>query len=227
LPNIQPRRSAIGSTTAALLVVVVVLAASLAYVTITPRQVTHASTNTGTETVTQSSTTLQTETVTIIINQSNRTTISTTSCMILAPSIGVILRVVEDASHPTPVVGAQITGESVGWCNGAEQISMLQPATTNSSGWASLLDGGFGIYDLSINYSYVDYGVNVTDHYSLSISTQPTTVTCAVYNITSGNVTTTLRIQSSLPDGALACNFAMHEGSLRLRRGISLTRWAT
>ena len=190
VPNIQPRRGAIGSANAALLVVVVVLVASLAYVTITTQQVTHASTRT--ETVTQSSTTTLTNTVTIVVNQSSRTTVSTTTCAISGPTIGVMLRVLEDAVHPTPVAGAQITGQSVGYCNDMEQVSMLQPATTNSSGWAGLLDGGFGIYDLSINYSYVDYGVNFTDHYSLSISTQPTTVTCAVYNITSGNVTTTI-----------------------------------
>lgn len=182
------RRKAIGATTAALIVVVVVLVASLAYVVVTPRSVTRTST----QTLTQGSTKMQTNTVTIIVNQSSRTTVKTTSCAVSGPTIGVMLRVLEDARNPTPLAGAQITGQSVGWCNDAQQASLLQPTTTNSSGWASLLDGGFGIYDLSINYSYLDNGANITDHYSLSISTQPMTVSCTVFNITSGNMTTTL-----------------------------------
>jgi hypothetical protein len=164
--------------------VVVVLVAALAYTAVTPRIIT--------QTVTQGSTTTQFNTVTILINQSSRTTVKTTSCAVSGPTIGVLLRVVEDARNPTPVVGAQITGQDVGWCGDAQQASLLQPVTTNSSGWASLLDGGFGIYDLSINYTILDNGVSITDHYSLSISTQPMTVSCTVYNVTSGNVTTTL-----------------------------------
>ena len=178
------KQNGIGRTTASLLLVIVVLAASLAYAVVAPR--------TSTQTVTQSSTTTQINTVTIIVNQSSRTTVKTTSCAVSGPTIGVMLRVLEDASHPTPVVGAQITGQNVGWCDDAQQVSVLQPVTTNSSGWASLLDGGFGIYDLSINYSYLDSGASITDHYSLSVSTQPLTVSCTVFNITSGNVTTTL-----------------------------------
>lgn len=179
-----------GAATAALLVVVVVLAASLAYVVVTPQSVTRTST----QTVTRGSTATQTSTVTIIVNQSSRTTLETTSCAVSGPTIGVMLRVLEDASHPTPVAGAQITGQMVGWCNDAQQVSLLQPETTNSSGWASLLDGGFGIYDLSINYS--------SDHYSLSIATLPMTLTCVVYNTTSGNVTTTLsEYESRCPAG--------------------------
>ena len=59
----------------------------------------------------------------------------------------------------------------------------LGPVTTNSSGWINLLDGGNGIYYLNVTYS--QYLV-----YSLSIVTQPTSVTCVVSNASTGNLTT-------------------------------------
>ena len=109
-----------------------------------------------------------------------------TSCTITAPTIGVVIRIVENngSGHPTiPVAGVGVSGQSLLYCNEVRETFDLQPTTTNSSGWASLLDGNGGMYYLNINYSS-------TQTYNLSILTQPTAVTTVTYDISSGNVTT-------------------------------------
>jgi hypothetical protein len=113
---------------------------------------------------------------------------------LLAPTFGVIVHVLTNAT--SPLVGARVSGHSAGYCNGSQQISQLQPTTTNSSGWASLLDGGTGIYYLDISHSYIEQGQNYTDHYSLSIPTAPIAVTCVEFYL-SGNVTTHVFYSSS------------------------------
>jgi hypothetical protein len=59
----------------------------------------------------------------------------------------------------------------------------LGPVATNSSGWVSLLDGGNGLY-----YLNVTYGQDLI--YSLSIVTQPLSITFVVFNASTGNMTT-------------------------------------
>ena len=118
-------------------------------------------------------------------NQSGRL-ITTTTCTILGPTIGVVLRIIENngSSNPSiPVQGARVSGQDLGYCNDVEQVIAIKPATTNSSGWVSLLYGGFGIYYLNVYYNpYLSY--------NLSVVTQPTAVTYAIFNISTGNVTT-------------------------------------
>jgi hypothetical protein len=157
-----------------LLVIIIVLIGAMGGILLVPQLVTRT-TSTFTQTVT-------------ITSNANQTSIKTTSCTMLAPTFGVVVRVLTNAT--SPLAGARVSGQSAGYCNGLQQISLLQPTTTNSSGWASLLDGGFGIYYLDISHSYLDQGQNYTDHYSLSIPTQPTAVTCVIFYYPSGNVTT-------------------------------------
>ena len=102
-----------------------------------------------------------------------------TSCIVQGETIGVVLRVL---SGSTPVSGAIVYGETVGYCNGARQTRQLQPAATNSSGWAGLLEGGFGVYDIGINYSKITYHV--------SVPVEPVAATYAVFDTISGNITT-------------------------------------
>jgi hypothetical protein len=82
-----------------------------------------------------------------------------------------------------PVVGAKVSGQAVGYCNNVLQPSTLQPTTTNSSGWASLLDGQFGLYNLQVAYA-------PTLVFNLSIVTNPLSVTYVTFNISTGNMTT-------------------------------------
>ncbi len=107
-------------------------------------------------------------------------------CVNYGPTIGVALQVVANNGSgrpPIPVKGAQVSGQDVGYCNDVKQVIAIHPTTTNSSGWVSLLYGGFGIYYLNINYG-------PTLDYSLSVVTEPTAITYAVFNISTGNVTT-------------------------------------
>ena len=122
----------------------------------------------------------------------SKTSVATTSCTVFGPTIGVVIRVVEGGlSGPiAPISGARIGGEAEGYCNDALQTQALQPAATNSSGWASLLDGGFGVYDLNITYEAGS--PPVVESYYFSVSVQPTTVTYVTFNTTTGNVTTFL-----------------------------------
>src|SRR3989442_13570243 len=102
-----------------------------------------------------------------------------TSCIVQGETIGVVLRVL---SGSTPVSGAIVYGETVGYCHGAPQARKLQPAATKSSGWAGLLEGGFGVYDIGINYSKIIYRV--------SVPVEPVAATYAVFDTVSGNITT-------------------------------------
>ena len=129
----------------------------------------------------------------IVSKPTSQTTVATTSCTILGPTIGVVIRVLQgglfqSSPAPYPVVGARVGGEAAGYCNNALQTMELTPNTTNSSGWAKLLDGGFGVYNLDVSYP----AGNLIETYHLSISMQPTTVTYVTFNTTTGNVTTHL-----------------------------------
>jgi hypothetical protein len=107
-------------------------------------------------------------------------------CINTGPTIGVVLRVIENngSSNPTiPVRGARVSGQDIGYCNDAEQAITIKSTTTNSSGWVSLLYGGFGIYYLNVYYDpYLSY--------NLSVVTQPTAITYAIFNLSTGNLTT-------------------------------------
>jgi len=83
-----------------------------------------------------------------------------------------------------PQEGARISGRAITYCNGVQQLFPIRPETTNSSGWAVLLDGGLGIYFLTVVFPNSIMSVN------LSIPTQPTAVTYAVFQSPSGNLTT-------------------------------------
>jgi hypothetical protein len=80
--------------------------------------------------------------------------------------------------------GVQVNGEAVGYCNNQKQVTILGPATTNSTGWVSFLEYGLpGVYYLNVNES-------TFWTYKLSIVTQPLTTTYVVLNLSTGNVTT-------------------------------------
>jgi hypothetical protein len=112
-------------------------------------------------------------------NETQSSPASTTLCTVFAPTMGALVRVVVGG---TPVADAIVGGRDVGSCNNAQQEVALARTQTNSSGWASLLDGEFGAYELSVNCSW--------DSYALSVPLQPTAVTYVVFDIASGNVTT-------------------------------------
>ncbi|MGH2640005.1 MAG: hypothetical protein ACRDF4_12115 [Rhabdochlamydiaceae bacterium] len=146
-------------------------------------------TNSVTQTTTYTLKSTQTTTVTSTVIQPIPSTTDTTSCAISGPTMGVVIRILDGGLVDTayPIVGAIVSGNATGYCNNALQTQVLQPALTNSSGWATLLDGGFGIYNLRVSY-IVDN--NLTETYYLSISMQPTTVSYVIFNVTTGNVTT-------------------------------------
>jgi hypothetical protein len=174
-PSVGIRPRAIAKTTVGLMVIIIVLVGAIGTLLFTSQSTTRSVASTTTTTVT-------------IVNPTAQTNITTTSCTILAPTFGVVIRVLTNST--SPLVGARVSGQSVGYCNGLQDISPFQPTTTNSSGWASLLDGGFGIYYLDISRSYIDQGQNYTNHYSLSIPTQSLAVTYVIFYYPSGNVTT-------------------------------------
>lgn len=187
--NSQPSRTYTTVAMAIVVAAVVIAAAILAtstYGTTVTKTTSEVTTTTETTTQTVLSTTIATST----------TSIATTSCTIMGPTIGVVIRVIayNYSTSPTstiPVVGAHVSGQSVGYCNDALQTSTLQPTTTNSSGWASLLDGQFGLYNLVISYSpSLTYNFSPTLSFNMSIVTQPTTVTYVILNISTGNMTT-------------------------------------
>ena len=152
---------------------------AVSILTTTASPITQTSTDTLTSTVTSYSI------VTFFTNSIS--TSQSISCTVLGPSAGVELQVVamNSAGPGTgtgPVAGLVVNGEDVWYCNNQRQVTMLGPVITNSSGWVSLLDGGNGIYYLNVTYS--QYLV-----YSLSIVTQPTSVTCAVFDASTGDLT--------------------------------------
>jgi hypothetical protein len=114
--------------------------------------------------------------------------VTTTSCVVSGPTMGVVIHVLANnytgnGVSVIPVVGAKVSGQAVGYCNNVLQQSTLQATTTNSSGWASLLDGQFGLYNLQVAYI-------PTLVFNLSIVTMPTSVTYVTFNISTGNMTT-------------------------------------
>ena len=133
----------------------------------------------GTRTETVQTTSVVTHTVIIETSGIQATQVSTT-CVTSGPTNGVVLRVVANNGS---WAGVEVTGESVGFCNNQKQIVTLGPATTNSTGWVSFLEGGLsGIYYLDVNETFWTY--------RLSIVTRPLATTVAVLDLTSGNVTT-------------------------------------
>jgi hypothetical protein len=141
----------------------------------------------GTTTTTETVTTTTTLTTTSIV-ATTPVSVTTTSCTVSGPTLGVVIQVLANnytgnGVSVIPVVGAKVSGEAVGYCNNILQPSTLQPTTTNSSGWASLLDGQFGLYNLEVAYA-------PTLVFNLSIVTNPSSVTYVTFNISTGNMTT-------------------------------------
>ncbi len=108
------------------------------------------------------------------------------TCNSTGPTMGVVVRVLEGTQPPVPVAGARVSGHSVGYCNGEVQTLGLPQVITNSSGWATLLDGGTGTYYLNV----VSGSNDSTSGFDLSVPTQPTSVTYVIFNSSTGNVTT-------------------------------------
>jgi len=120
-----------------------------------------------------------------VTGSASQNSVLMTSCIVLGPTIGAVIRIIEKGA---PIAGASVSGEADGYCNNALQTQPLQSTVTNSSGWASLMDGGFGVYNLLVSY---DVGnPPLTENYHLSISMQPTAVTYVVFDTATGNVTT-------------------------------------
>jgi len=125
-------------------------------------------------------TTTTTTTTSISTAVTSRTNTTSSTCTDSGPTDGVVLRVVANNGSWE---GVKISGEAVGYCNGQEEVTMLGPATTNSTGWVSFLEYGLpGIYYLSVNETAVVY--------SVSIVTVPTTTTVATLNLPTGSITT-------------------------------------
>ena len=82
-----------------------------------------------------------------------------------------------------PVAGATVTGSDVYYCGNERSQIIFNSSKTNSTGWASLLFGGFGIY-------YLDIVLNNQLNNTISVQTVLVSTTCVVYNISTGNVTT-------------------------------------
>lgn len=161
------------------------------------------------ETSTTTSLLVSTATVTVTSTPvpSASSSTSPAACTIIGPTEGVEIRVVmsngSDPSHTIPVVGAQVGGEDDGYCNGQRRVMVLMAETTNSSGWASLLDGGFGSYNLSVTYpgsgfvvinstsgqGTTSVGTIITIFFGgngLIIPTQPTAITYVTYDTSTG-----------------------------------------
>ena len=77
----------------------------------------------------------------IIAHQTSVTTSNSTSCTVLAQTEGVIIQVLRGYTEVTPVVGAQVGGEDLGYCNNSPQSIIFNSTITNSTGWAKLIDG--------------------------------------------------------------------------------------
>ena len=123
---------------------------------------------------------------TSVTSSTSKTSVTTTSCTVLGPTNGVVIRVVGGPSYF--IAGATVSGEADGYCNSVLQTQVLQPTETNSSGLASLIEGGFGTYNLNI--SYVVDNPPVTENYHISVPMQPLTTTYVLFDTSTGNVTT-------------------------------------
>ncbi len=131
--------------------------------------------STFTTTVTRTST----ETTTLLQSTSTTQTNSTV-CSITGEPFGVVLRAVSDSG--SPIAGAQATGQTVAYCDGQPQVHALPAVTTNSSGFASFLEGYPGSYQLSLTYA--------GRQYNLTVPTQPMYASYVTYSIPSGNMST-------------------------------------
>ena len=179
--SVSQQRTAIANISMALLAMILVVVGALGGFLLASQSVAHTVTSISTETTTVVSE--ENDTVTTTLGKTSETNTTTQSCYLLAPSIGVVIRVITNST--SPVAGARVSGESAGYCNNSLQVAALVPTTTNSSGWASLLDGGFGIYHLNISWNHAA-------NYTLSIPTYADAATYVIFNYVSGNVTTTL-----------------------------------
>jgi hypothetical protein len=97
-----------------------------------------------------------------------------------------VIRVVQenDYSNVTlPVTGAIVNRNNVYYCGSDRSQVNFNPVRTNSTGWASLLFGGIGIYTIEIN-------PGDGSNYTISIQTILVSITYVIYNISTGNVTT-------------------------------------
>lgn len=93
--------------------------------------------------------------------------------------------------------GLKVSGEAVGYCGIQGQVTILGPATTNSTGWVSFIEYGLtGIYYLNVNETFWIY--------NLSIVTRPFTTTYVILNLSTGNVTTHF-CEYNLPFGSPGC----------------------
>jgi len=149
--------------------------------------------------------------------QSFSSTSNTGGCTVQGTTIGVVLRVL---SGSNPVAGATVNGESVGYCNDIREVMPFHLTVTNSTGWANLLDGGFGVYDININYSRVTY------HISLPV--EPLAATYAIFDTATGNTTTDVCTDNQhcrLPSSAVSqsCKAAAQLQGLPIPTG----RWFT
>ena len=147
---------------------------------------------TATSSITQTSTDSLTSTVTsysiVTFFTNSISTSQSISCTSSGPTDGVELQVVAinhagPGTGTGPIAGLVVNGEDVWYCNDQKQVTVLGPVATNSSGWVSLLDGGNGLYYLNVTYD--QYLV-----YSLSVVTNPLSITFVVFNASTGNMTT-------------------------------------
>src|SRR5208283_3187953 len=122
-----------------LLVIIVVLLFAMGGVLLTSRSIarTIIATSSQSSTATAPSKTGQTKTTIAL-------------CTLSGPTIGVTIRVLSNAT--SPAVGARISGYDIAHRDGLQQVDPLPPETTNSTGWASLTDGGEGPYYLVLTY---------------------------------------------------------------------------
>jgi hypothetical protein len=115
-------------------------------------------------------------------------------CTVSDTTEGVVIQLVEynytaSGQNVVPIPGATIIGQDVGYCNDQRQVMNLSKATTNSTGWASLLNGGFGVYYLTIDF-FPSGEQSPFSVFNVSVITQLTAITEATFNLSSGNLTT-------------------------------------
>jgi len=130
-------------------------------------------------------------TVPYIPSESSSTVSSlSTACTANGQTNGVILRVVQSnySSRPPgiiPVVGAIVTGSDIYFCGVVKHEGTFVSSSTNSSGFVNLLFGGAGVYYLNVSFQS-------PANYTLSIPVAPLATTFVTYNISTGNVTTSI-----------------------------------
>jgi hypothetical protein len=113
-----------------------------------------------------------------------------TVCTTNGETNGVILQIVQNnySSRPPgiiPVSGATVNGTDVYYCGNLKHQGTFVSSTTNSSGIASLLFGGGGMYYLNIYYQG-------PENYSITVPVSPLATTYVTYNISTGNLSTSV-----------------------------------